>query len=99
MASCPHPCCSGKQYDSVVALRRHFFDVHSIEEPRSNCVKRKRRWASGLGDPDNDQDAEQGCLRGKLAEEAEDKEDIYEDALPTPMVELQQKMAQELNII
>ena len=25
-------------------LKWHFFDVHSIEEPRSNCVTRKRKW-------------------------------------------------------
>lgn len=41
---CPHPLCRTKEYKGVVGLRRHFFDVHSITEPRSNCVRRKRRW-------------------------------------------------------
>lgn len=39
---CPHPCCLGRLYDSRSALRHHFFDGHSIEEPRSNCTSRKR---------------------------------------------------------
>lgn len=41
---CPHPCCRNKLYDSVAGLQRHFFDVHSLSESRSNCVSRKRRW-------------------------------------------------------
>ena len=41
---CPHPCCRTKVYDGITGLRRHFFDVHSLSEPRSNCVSRKRRW-------------------------------------------------------
>lgn len=45
--TCPHPCCSGKEYGSVLDFRRHLFDVHSIEEPRSNCVTRKRHWSLG----------------------------------------------------
>ncbi|KAJ6087999.1 hypothetical protein N7467_006913 [Penicillium canescens] len=43
---CPHPCCQRKGYKDVSSLRRHFFDAHSIEEPRSNCVNRKRKWQS-----------------------------------------------------
>lgn len=43
---CPHPCCERKDYRDVTNLRRHFFDAHSIEEPRSNCVSRKRKWQS-----------------------------------------------------
>ncbi|GMG01327.1 unnamed protein product [Aspergillus oryzae] len=43
--SCPHPCCNGRQYSDVSDLRRHFFNRHSIAEPRSNCVARKRKWA------------------------------------------------------
>ncbi|KAF4155474.1 hypothetical protein CNMCM6069_007995 [Aspergillus lentulus] len=78
MALCPHPCCSGKQYDGVVALRRHFFDVHSIEEPRSNCVRRKRRWAVGLQDPDNVQDTEQQRFTENLAEGAYDRDDVLQ---------------------
>lgn len=81
MASCPHPCCSGKQYDGVVALRRHFFDVHSIEEPRSNCVRRKRRWAVELEDPDDVQDTEQQRFTENLAEGAYDREDILQGGL------------------
>jgi hypothetical protein len=41
---CPHPCCQNKEYQDISRLRRHLFDSHSIEEPRSNCVKRKRKW-------------------------------------------------------
>lgn len=41
---CPHPCCQEKDYHDPLGLRRHFFDAHSIEEPRSNCIKRKRKW-------------------------------------------------------
>lgn len=44
--SCPHPCCENKVYADASCLRRHFHDAHSIEEPRSNCVKRKRKWHS-----------------------------------------------------
>ena len=28
----------------VTNLRHHFFDARSIEEPRSNYVRRKRKW-------------------------------------------------------
>lgn len=41
---CPHPCCQERDYHDSSGLRRHFFDAHSIEEPRSNCIKRKRKW-------------------------------------------------------
>jgi hypothetical protein len=41
---CPHPSCQRKHYDGVTGLRRHFFDVHSLTEARSNSVTRKRRW-------------------------------------------------------
>jgi hypothetical protein len=41
---CPHPCCRAKDYGSIINLRRHFFDAHSIDETRSNCVNRKRNW-------------------------------------------------------
>lgn len=41
---CPHPCCEEKNYVDNLHLKWHFFDVHSIEEPRSNCVTRKRKW-------------------------------------------------------
>jgi hypothetical protein len=44
---CPHPCCEGKIYPSALDLRRHFYNVHSIEEPRRNCVSRKRKWIQG----------------------------------------------------
>lgn len=43
---CPHPCCENKEYENHSHLRRHFLDFHSIEEPRSNCVIRKRKWTS-----------------------------------------------------
>lgn len=41
---CPHPSCEDKAYSSALELRRHFYNVHSIEEPRRNCVSRKRKW-------------------------------------------------------
>ena len=41
---CPHPLCQEKEYKGITGLRRHFFDVHSITETRSNCVARKRQW-------------------------------------------------------
>jgi hypothetical protein len=40
---CPHPCCQTKDYTDITNLPRHFFDAHSIEETRSNCVSRKRK--------------------------------------------------------
>lgn len=43
---CPHPCCQSKQYSDIYHLRHHFYDAHSIEEPRSNCVSRKRKHQS-----------------------------------------------------
>lgn len=44
--SCPHPCCEGKEYLSTLDLKRHFHNFHSIEEPRRNCIARKRKWVS-----------------------------------------------------
>ncbi|CAG8330113.1 unnamed protein product [Penicillium nalgiovense] len=41
---CPYPCCEERKYVDNLHLQWHFFDAHSIEEPRSNCVKRKRKW-------------------------------------------------------
>ncbi|KAA8649641.1 uncharacterized protein ATNIH1004_002312 [Aspergillus tanneri] len=41
---CPHPCCENRVYSTTMDLRRHFYNVHSIEEPRRNCVSRKRKW-------------------------------------------------------
>ena len=43
---CPHPCCGVKIYNGTTDLQRHLFDTHSLEEPRSNCVSRKRRWGA-----------------------------------------------------
>ena len=40
---CPHPCCRSKEYQGGIELRRHFFDAHSVEKPRPNCVAKKRR--------------------------------------------------------
>ncbi|KAG2027713.1 hypothetical protein GB937_000154 [Aspergillus fischeri] len=45
LVTCPHPCCSGKEYGSILDFWCHLFDVHSIEEPCSNCVIRKRHWS------------------------------------------------------
>ncbi|KAG2001267.1 hypothetical protein GB937_010337 [Aspergillus fischeri] len=41
---CPHPCCENRSYNGILLLQRHFFDAHSIEEPRRNCVSWKRKW-------------------------------------------------------
>ncbi|CDM36257.1 unnamed protein product [Penicillium roqueforti FM164] len=41
---CPHLCYEGRKYIDNLYLQWHFFDIYSIEEPRSNCVKRKRKW-------------------------------------------------------
>jgi hypothetical protein len=41
---CPHPYCEERNYVDTLHLRQHFYDAHSIEEPRSNCVNRKRKW-------------------------------------------------------
>ncbi|KAJ8189548.1 hypothetical protein LV163_001835 [Aspergillus fumigatus] len=60
--TCPHPCCSGKAYGSVLDFRRHLFDVHSIEEPRSNCVTRKRHWSL---EPEESKPEEQAVEAGK----------------------------------
>ncbi|KAK5800942.1 hypothetical protein VI817_003154 [Penicillium citrinum] len=45
---CPYPCCQERDYYSSLGLHRHFFDVHSIEEPCSNYVKRKQKWQKKL---------------------------------------------------
>ena len=59
-----------------MGLRRHFFDVHSIEEPRSNCVKRKRKWQE---EPDLELETEapranfsSADIQGNLASEDND---------------------------
>ncbi|CAG8253877.1 unnamed protein product [Penicillium salamii] len=45
LVPCPHPCCENQDYKGAAALQRHFFDAHSLEEPRPNCQARKRRWS------------------------------------------------------
>lgn len=49
---CPHPCCKNRFYNSILLLQRLFVDAHSIEEPRRNCVSRKRKWVCGRDDSD-----------------------------------------------
>lgn len=73
---CPHPCCQERDYHDSLGLRRHFFDVHSIEEPRSNCVKRKRKWQE---EPDLELETEapranfsSADIQGNLASEDND---------------------------
>jgi hypothetical protein len=61
--TCPHPCCQGKKYDGTTGLRRHFFDVHSLSEARSNCVSRKRRWEFD-GDEEDDMKPVKEVKRG-----------------------------------
>ena len=46
---CPHPCCENKPCSGTLGLRCHFFNAHSIEEPRRNCVSQKQNW---IGDSD-----------------------------------------------
>ncbi|EER41728.1 conserved hypothetical protein [Histoplasma capsulatum H143] len=41
---CPHPCCGDTNYAGVTGLKRHFYNVHTLRESRSNCVSRKRTW-------------------------------------------------------
>ena len=41
-SECPHPMCHA-HLESPSDFRAHFEDVHCIEEPRSNCVSRKRK--------------------------------------------------------
>lgn len=40
---CPHPSCQTNYYVDITNLRHRFFDAYSIEEPRPNCVSRKRK--------------------------------------------------------
>jgi hypothetical protein len=41
---CPHPCCEARWYGDNVKLRHHFFNAHSIKEPRRNCISTKWKW-------------------------------------------------------
>lgn len=41
-------------------LRRHFYDTYLIEEPRSNCVKRKRHCV------DNSEESKLGSCSKKM---------------------------------
>jgi hypothetical protein len=41
-SECPHLMCHA-HLESHSDFRAHFKDVHCIEEPRSNCVSRKRK--------------------------------------------------------
>ncbi len=41
-SECPHPMCHA-HLESPSDFKAHFEDVHCIEEPRSNCVSRKRK--------------------------------------------------------
>lgn len=80
--SCPHPCCLDRQYSSIAHLQRHFYDAHSIEEPRSNCVSRKRRWGldhespkrpeSEQQVPDNEDDSGPGIVSNSVDGECDD---------------------------
>jgi hypothetical protein len=54
---CPHPCCENRCYSGLVKLRHHFFNAHSIDEPRRNCISTKRKWVCEDGD-DNNKDLE-----------------------------------------
>ncbi|KAB8230823.1 uncharacterized protein BDW43DRAFT_313631 [Aspergillus alliaceus] len=45
---CPRPCCEKRSYCGTLDLRRHFFNAHSIEEPRRNCVSQKRKWIADI---------------------------------------------------
>lgn len=40
---CPHPLCDQHSYASKTSLRRHLYDGHSLDEPRPNCLARKRK--------------------------------------------------------
>ncbi|KAG2026230.1 hypothetical protein GB937_001738 [Aspergillus fischeri] len=45
---CPHPCYKNRFYNGTLLLQRHFFNAHSIKEPRRNCVSQKRKWVCEL---------------------------------------------------
>ncbi|KAL6231804.1 hypothetical protein BDW75DRAFT_219118 [Aspergillus navahoensis] len=47
---CPHPCCKNKCYSSIPQLREHFYNAHSIEEPRRKCTSAKRKWITDEDD-------------------------------------------------
>ena len=41
-SECPHPLCN-VPLNRASDFRAHFQDAHFVEEPRSNCVSRKRK--------------------------------------------------------
>lgn len=49
---CPHPCCENRFYSGGLKLRQHFYNAHSIEEPRRNCTSVKRKWIVDEGGDD-----------------------------------------------
>jgi hypothetical protein len=77
LIECPHPCCSNKSYEGPSGLRRHFFDAHSIQEPRRNCVSLKRKWIHETDDVGDQQ-------MKKVFLKADDEKPPESVPLPTP---------------
>ncbi|CAI7595632.1 unnamed protein product [Penicillium viridicatum] len=50
---CPHPLCNQQIYAGEKSLRRHLYDGHSIDEPRPNCLARKRKAGDQSDTSDN----------------------------------------------
>ena len=72
-SECPHPLCN-VPLKHASDFRAHFQDSHSIEEPRSNCVNRKRKREDEEEIPDT---KEVGLKR----ENTEEMPDTDEDSL------------------
>ena len=62
-----------------MGLRRHFFDAHSIEEPRSNCIKRKRKWQE---EPELELHTDVSLASCLPADSQKDSEAEEDDSLP-----------------
>jgi len=71
-SECPHPLCHVSLIGSD--FRAHFQDAHFVEEPRSNCVSRKRKREDAEEIPDT---KEEGLKR----EDTQEMPDTNEDSL------------------
>jgi hypothetical protein len=80
---CPHPSCHVPLMN-VADSRAHFQDAHYIEEPRSNCVSRKRKSED---DEENVQDTKGEALDyvSKKAKNEDEKVE-GENAGPTTVI-------------
>jgi hypothetical protein len=69
-SECPHPLCR-KPIMQASDLRFHIRDDHFIEEPRSNCVSRKRKCE----DVEEEMQDEKGESLNLVSEKAEDEDE------------------------